>query len=119
MNTTSKTQLNPVASMLAAGLFTLICAASGGAAVAAEPTPLTKIVHYGDLNLDSEQGARVLYARLRGAAVQVCAPLESIEMSRRHLWANCFNNDIANAVVAVDKTTLSALHVQVGNRSKS
>jgi len=119
MNTINKTQSNPRTSMLAAGLFTLICAASGGEAVAAEPAALTKIVHYGDLNLDSEQGAQALYARLRGAAKQVCAPFESIEMTRRRLWQNCINDAVANAVVQVDKTTLSSLHVQVVNRSKS
>jgi UrcA family protein len=120
MNTAVKTQLNSMTSMLAAGLFALICAASSGAAMAAEPSqPLTKIVHYGDLNLDSEQGAQALYARLRGAARQVCSPLESAEMSRQRLWKNCFNNALANAVGQVDKTTLSTLHVQAVNRSKS
>jgi UrcA family protein len=118
MNTAIKTQLNPIASMLAAGLFTLICATSGGSALAAEQT-LTKIVRYGDLNLDSEQGAQALYARLRSAAREVCSPLESIEMSRQRQWKSCFNNALATAVGQVDKTMLSALHVQAVNRSKS
>jgi UrcA family protein len=120
MNTAIKTQLNSMTSMLAAGLFSLICAAIGGGALAAEPPqPLTKIVHYSDLNLDSEQGAMALYARLRGAAKQVCSPFESVELSRRRVWENCFNDTVASAVGQVDKTMLSALHVQAINRSKS
>jgi UrcA family protein len=119
MNTAIKTRLNSMTSMLATGLFTLICAASGGALAAEPPESLTKIVHYGDLNLDSKQGAEALYARLRSAAKEVCSPLQSIEMSRQHEWKNCFNNALANAVGQVDKTTVSALHVQAVNRSKS
>lgn len=111
------TQLNSTASMLAAGLFALICVASG-AALAAEPSqPLTKIVHYGDLNLDSEQGAKVLYARLRGAARDVCIPLESVKMT--HQWQNCFDNAVANAVRQINKTTVSALHAQATYRPKT
>jgi|HubBroStandDraft_6_1064221.scaffolds.fasta_scaffold1536300_2 UrcA family protein len=120
MNTAAKTQMNPMISMLTAGLFALVCAAGSGGAMAAESSQLlTKIVHYGDLNLDSEQGAQALYARLRGAAREVCSPLESAEISRQRLWKNCFNNALANAVGQVDKTTLSTLHVQAVNRSKS
>jgi UrcA family protein len=119
MKTAIKTQLNSTAFLLATGLLAFICAASG-AALAAEPSQsLTKIVHYGDLNLDSEQGAQALYARLRSAARQVCSPLESAEMSRQRQWEKCFNNAVANAVGQVDKTMLSALHVQAVNRSKS
>jgi UrcA family protein len=120
MKTAIKTQMNSTASMLAAGLFALICAASGGKALATEPSqPLTKIVHYGDLNLDSEQGAKVLYARLRGAARDVCIPLENLGMTHRHLWKTCFDNAVANAVGQINKTTVSALHIQTVNRSKT
>jgi UrcA family protein len=115
-----KTQLNSTASMLSAVLFALICAASGGGALAAEPSqPLTKIVHYGDLNLDSEQGAKVLYARMRSAARDVCSPLEGRDLTGRRLWQTCFDNAVANAVGQVDKTMVSALHIQTTNRSKS
>jgi UrcA family protein len=106
-------------SMFAAGLFGFICAAGSVEALAAEPTQaLTKIVHYGDLNLDSEQGAKVLYARLRSAARQVCSPLQSIDLSLQRQWEVCFNNAIANAVGEVNKTTVSALHAQMVYRPK-
>jgi UrcA family protein len=120
MNTAFRTRLNPTASMFAAGLFALICAASGGRALAALPSqPLTKIVHYGDLNLDSEEGARVLYARLRSAAREVCAPLEGLDITSRRLWQSCFDYAVANAVRQVDKITVSALHAQTVYRPKT
>jgi UrcA family protein len=120
MNTAIRTPLNSTASMLAAGVFALICAASGGRALAADPSePLTKIVHYGDLNLDSEGGAKVLYARLRSAAKEVCTPLESLDVTRRRLWQSCFNSAVANAVRQVDKITLSALHAQTVYRPRT
>jgi UrcA family protein len=113
-------QSNSKTSMWAVGLFTLICATSGSGAMAADPSqPLTKIVHYGDLNLESEQGAKALYTRLRSAARHVCSPFEGIELSQQLLWNDCFNNAVTNAVGQVDKTMLSALHVQAANRSKS
>jgi hypothetical protein len=40
-------------------------------------------------------------------------------MVQRGLWQTCFDNAVANAVVEVNKTTLSALHIQSGNRSKT
>ena len=120
MKTLIKTHLNSTASMLSAALFAVIFAVSGGTALAADPSqPLTKTVRYGDLNLDSEQGAKVLYARMRSAARDVCSPLEGLDMSRRRLWQTCFDNAVANAVVQVDKTMVSALHIQTINRARS
>jgi UrcA family protein len=120
MKTAIKTPLNSTAAMLAAGLFAVICAAGGSQALAADASqPLTKIVKYGDLNLDSEQGAKVLYARLSGAAKEVCSPLESAELSVRHLWQSCFDNAMADAVGQIDKTMVSALYVHNVNRTKS
>jgi UrcA family protein len=99
-------------------LFSLICAA-GGAQAAEPPQILTKIVRYGDLNLDSEQGAKVLYGRLRSAARQVCAPLDNVDLGIQRQWNDCFSKAVGNAVAQVNKTTLSALHAQVVYRPKT
>jgi UrcA family protein len=120
MTTLIKTPFNSMTSIFAVGLLVLSCAASGGGALAAEvPQPLTKIVHYGDLNLESELGAKELYARLRGAAKQVCRPFDSAETARQRLWKSCLNDAVANAVTAVNNAALSALHVRFVNQSKS
>jgi hypothetical protein len=70
MNTSIKTQSKLTASILATSFFALGCAAIG--AQAAEPSQsLTKTVAYGDLNLDSDQGAKVLAV----CPVTQCCPL--------------------------------------------
>jgi UrcA family protein len=104
----------------AASLFALVCAMTGPMTQAAELSqPLTRIVAYGDLNLDSAQGAQVLYARLRTAARSVCAPLEGRDLGQQRHWHHCFDHAVDAAVAEVNKTTVSALHNQMVNRSKS
>jgi UrcA family protein len=118
MKTSNKIQSKSAAPIFAASLFALVCAVTGGATQAAEPS-LTRIVAYGDLNLDSTQGAQVLYARLRTAARSVCAPLEGRDLRQQSQWHNCFDHAVDSAVTEVNKTTVSALHNQMINRSKS
>jgi UrcA family protein len=74
-------------------------------------------VSYGDLDLNSQQGAKVLYARLRFAARQVCIPLESIELDRQHAWHECVDNALNSAVASVNKASVTALHNQAGTRA--
>jgi UrcA family protein len=108
-----KTRSQSMAFILAASLIPLGCAAIGNRAHAADATqPLTKTVAYGDLNLDSEQGAKVLYVRLRRAAENVCLPLDGRDLAQRGNWQRCFNNAVASAVAQVNKTTVTALHNQ-------
>ena len=115
MNTPIKTQATFTASIiLAASFFALGCAAMSGRAQAAETAQVTKtrIVHYGDLNLDSEQGAKTLYARIRSAAENVCFSLESRDYTHKKLWQGCFDQAVASAVVQVNKARVTALHNQ-------
>jgi UrcA family protein len=77
MKTAIKTQSLFTASVVAASFLAFGGAAMGGRVQAAEPAQsYTTIVSYRDLNLDSEQGAKVLYGRIRGAAGSVCSSLE-------------------------------------------
>ena len=69
-------------------------------------------LQYLSRDLDTLQGASILYRRIRVAATRVCSPLESRELERKALWDQCFNNAVANAVAAVHNDTLSAYHVQ-------
>jgi UrcA family protein len=120
MKTSINNQSKSIAAILAAGIFALSCAATSGIAQAGEPSQvLTKIVKYGDLNLDSPQGAQVLYSRLRIAARSVCMPLESRELGQQHHWQTCVDHAVDSAVTEVNKTQVSALHNQITNRSKS
>jgi UrcA family protein len=115
MNTSIKTQSGLTACLLTT-LFALGLGPIG--AQAAEPSQsLTKVVAYGDLNLDSEQGAKVLYARLRSAARNVCFPLEGRDLNAQSHWRACVDSAVASAVVQVNRTSVTALHNQFINRS--
>jgi UrcA family protein len=106
-------------STIIATLVTLTCAASSGRAVAQSEEFLTKAVAYGDLNLESDQGVKVLYARLQYAAHHVCSPLESRELSRKTAWQTCVNNALASAVTQVNNPRVTAIHNQSAKRDST
>jgi UrcA family protein len=104
------------ASVVAVSFLAFGCAAMGGRVQAGEPAQsYTSIVSYGDLNLDSEQGAKVLYARIRSAARNVCSSLEGCDLTEKKLWQDCFDKAVASAVVQVNKARVTALHNQMIN----
>lgn len=119
MKTAIKIQSTFTASLLAASFFALGCAAMGGRAQAGEPAQSTntRIVRYGELNLDSEQGAKVLYARIRSAAKDVCSSLEGRNFAEKKLWQGCFDQAVASAVGQVNNTRVTALHNQMINHA--
>lgn len=118
MKTVINTQSILMRSILAASFFALSCAALGSRAQAAEAVQFhTAIVRYGELNLDSDQGAKVLYARLRNAAERVCSSLEGRELIQKKLWQGCFDKAVASAVEQVNKTRVTALHNQLVNHT--
>jgi UrcA family protein len=119
MKTSIKTYTKSMTSVIIATLVTLTWAASSGRAVAQSEEVLTKVVAYGDLNLESDQGAKALYARLRYAAHHVCSPLEGRELSLKPAWQACVNNAIASAVRQVNKPRLTAFHNQSAKRDST
>jgi UrcA family protein len=104
--------------LIAAGFLTLGCVAMDGSVQAAEPQYDRAIVAYGDLNLDSELGARALYARLRNGAEDVCSSFEGRDLAFKKLWQNCFDGAVASAVAQINRTGLTTLHNQTVSRSK-
>jgi UrcA family protein len=113
-----KTQSISAASILAASFLTLGCLAMDGSVQAAEPRYDRAIVAYGDLNLDSEQGAKALYARLRNGAEDVCSSFEGRDLAFKKLWQSCFDSAVASAVAQINRTGLTTLHTQTVSRSK-
>ena len=105
-------------SILAASFIFLAGAAIGGTAQAAEEYQYDRTtVTYGDLNLDSRQGTKVLYARLRNGALDVCSSFEGRDLFFKRLWQACFDQALAAAVVQVNRPSLTTLHNQTINRS--
>jgi UrcA family protein len=93
----------------------LICAgfvmnsASGGSVTG---EPLKQVVNYGDLDLNQPQGIAILYSRVQAAAADVCAPLESVDMSRRAHLEPCIANATSRAVQSVNVPALTAYNAQ-------
>jgi UrcA family protein len=115
---TVKNRSKSLASILAASLL-LPCAAMGVRVHAAEaPQYDSTVVAYGDLNLDSKQGAKALYARLRNGAEDVCSSFEGRDLFFKKLWQSCFDSAVAAAIAQVNRSSLTALHNQGVNRSK-
>jgi UrcA family protein len=118
MNTAFKNQSKSIASIVAASLVVLGWVATAGSAHAGEiEDALTKTVAYGDLNLDTEAGARTLFFRLRSAAKQVCSPLAGRSLSLQSRWQACYDKAVASAVAQVNHTAVTAVYASSIGRS--
>jgi len=118
MNTAVKHQSKSIASIVAASLVVLGWVATAGSAHAGEiGNALTKTVDYGDLNLDTEAGARVLFFRLRSAAKEVCSPLAGRSLSLHSRWQACYDKAVASAVAQVNRPAVTALYTSTFGHS--
>lgn len=118
-NTIFKSQSMVAISILAVCLSVFTGAAMGGTVQAAEaPQYDSAIVAYGDLNVDSQLGAKVLYTRLRNGAEDVCSSFEGRDLFFKRLWKTCFDQAVAAAVAQVNRPGLTTLHNQTINRLK-
>ena len=91
--------------LVAVAIFGAV-ASSFSTAFAADPHPVNITVKYADLNPASPSGARVLYERIRSAALAGCS----------YYWfktdadeARCVHDAIAGAVTRVNEPALSAV----------
>jgi UrcA family protein len=79
---------------------------AAGGAVTGEP--LKHVVSYGDLDLNQPEGIVTLYTRVQAAAIDVCAPVESVDMSRRAHLEPCIADATSRAVKSVNVPALTA-----------
>jgi UrcA family protein len=112
MKTTIKTA-NSVASIVAAAVILGWAATASTAHAADAPQPwLNKTVTYGDLKLETQKGARILFARLQLAAKDVCARIEgSTDPAVRSHWLRCYDSALAAAVKQVNNGSVNALYL--------
>ena len=78
----------------------------------------SRVVRFADLDLQSREGIRALYSRIRTAAQEVCEPVyfrvaESNSSKRR-----CQERAIEQAVTAVRSESLTAFHVLLTDQSE-
>ena len=83
-------------------------ACSAAMAGTSEPPVLT--VKYGDLNVDSDQGASELYSRLRMASRNVCSNYERRGLLKHPGWKKCYEKALTAAVANLNVERLTALH---------
>ena len=73
----------------------------------------SRVVRFADLNLQSREGIRALYSRIRTAAQDVCEPVY-FRVARSNIsQRRCQERAIEQAVAAVRSDSLTAFHVSL------
>ena len=121
MKIANKTSTNSVASIVVSALVIVGGISTIATARAADAEQRrTMVVSYADLNVDSEKGAKVLYARLQQAAQDVCSPLESRDLPAKSKWQRCYDSAMSSAVGQVNKIAVTKLYqASVAPKAKS
>jgi len=83
----------------------------------AQPTVISVVVSYSDLNLADPVGARTLYSRLKRAAGKACGNRPSPpELRAAKEYLDCYDLALTKAVNRVDSQQLYALHAGRGRQ---
>lgn len=93
--------------ILIIGTTTLGC---GNATAGADGEPRQRLVRFGDLNLNHEEGVKALYRRLTTAARAVCEPGFSVPQTLRSKARDCAQESIRDAVAQVNNAKLTAYY---------
>jgi UrcA family protein len=114
--TSQETHMNKLNTLIT--LATLAFAFVTLPAQAADST-ITKstTVKFADLDLSKPEGARTLYTRIQAAARQVCSPANLPGVVAKQNYRQCYDKAVNDAVGAVNRPLLSALHHTNGSRS--
>lgn len=105
-----KTQVLRIA-LLAATAGVGVATVGTASAMLSDTVTQKEIVHFGDLNLNTSQGAERLYLRLDRAAQTVCGESDLDKLSLR-LWRSkrsCEQEAVGRAVTQLDKPKLTAV----------
>jgi UrcA family protein len=87
-------------------------------AESADPEVPSVAVHYGDLDLTSDAGIKVLYQRLRVAAKQVCSAFTGFQIKDVMQRRACYKESLSDAVTKVNLEMLSVLHKNANARPR-
>jgi UrcA family protein len=112
-NATSKLNKYRRAGLALAALTAGLIGVTGVASAAVPDESVRAItVSYSDLNLASDQGSKVLYARIVSAARAVCGAndVDARDLHALALEQACETRAVAQAVQQVNMPTLAALH---------
>jgi UrcA family protein len=76
--------------------------------------PPTRVVKFGDLDLNHSAGVGKLYSRIRSAAREVCEPSEGISVKLLRLRRDCIQDAAARAVAEVNSPALTDYFLDKG-----
>lgn len=80
-------------------------------------TEKSRVVYFGDLDLEKTAGVQTLYKRLTVASKIVCSPRPSMrELANYRDWKNCSWNALDSAVSQVGVERMSQLHLAESGR---
>lgn len=93
--------------LVATAVFSVLAAGFTAGAVAGDAHAPTATVRYGDLDVSTVEGATALYARIRSAALHVCASFDRpLDLNSQTLKSDCIRQAIAKGVAAVNEPAL-------------
>jgi UrcA family protein len=95
-------------------LLPLAALALSGMAAAATPHLESRVVRYGDLNLNSRAGVASLHKRLRNAAESVCGNTNSRVLGLLDAYDQCVAEALTQGVASVGNANLSNFHASKG-----
>ena len=78
----------------------------------------SRVVRFADLNLQSREGIRALYSRIRTAAQEVCGPVYFRVAESNMRQRRCQERAIDQAVAAVGSQSLTAFHVVLTDQTE-
>jgi UrcA family protein len=91
-------------------LLPLAALALSGAAAAGSPLTESRVVRYGDLDLNSRAGVLSLHKRIRNAAESVCGNLNSRIAGVKDVYDDCVKEAVNDGVAAVGNVNLTNFH---------
>ncbi|HEY1312475.1 MAG TPA: UrcA family protein [Steroidobacteraceae bacterium] len=95
-----------------------VCLASLGMTAHADESDFrvpARMVHFSDLNLNTQAGAEVLYKRIRTAAEAVCGDVDSRRLDEAAAAKACVGQAVAASIRAVNSPRLTnTYNVHVG-----
>ncbi len=79
-------------------------------AARADEAVATERVYFKDLNINSPEGAAVLYGRIKKAANVVCGESRNADLSQIRLVQACINDAVSRAVAQVNSPMLTSIY---------
>ena len=116
MKTITRNSNNFLAAVAAVCLASVTIAAHADETANGVPA---RTVHYSDLNINTQVGAALLYARIRNAAQQVCGDVDSRQLGVAAAAKACVNRAIYSSVRSVNSPKLTSVynsHVGAGQQ---